>query len=84
MGEGVEMFLGWHDPDTKRPALAKLSAAVSAYEEKFGCLPRVALCSPVDYAALPEGDVWVELGVTTHAVAYIPPNVFYVGMEANR
>jgi hypothetical protein len=30
------MFLGWYDPDKKKPARDKVEAAVERYVEKFG------------------------------------------------
>ena len=40
------MFLGWYDPDRKKPARAKLAEAIERYEEKFGRKPRFCLTSP--------------------------------------
>ena len=48
------MFLGWYDPDRKKPARAKLADAIARYEEKFGRTPLFCLTSPQDAAELAE------------------------------
>ena len=48
------MFLGWYDPDRKKPARAKLADAIERYEEKFGRTPLFCLTSPQDAAELAE------------------------------
>lgn len=46
------MFLGWYDPDRKKPARAKLAEAMERYEEKFGVEPELVLTNPTDAADL--------------------------------
>jgi hypothetical protein len=73
---GIHMFLGWYDPDRKRPAAQKLAEAVERYVEKFGDEPSLCLTSAADAAEL---DGKTELPV--RAVTFISRYTYYVGVE---
>jgi hypothetical protein len=77
------MFLGWYDPDKKKPARAKLAAAIERYEQKFGRTPRYCLTSPQDATALAEPSRTFpgELPVKVGARGYIARWTFYIGEE---
>lgn len=77
------MFLGWYDPDRKKPARAKLAAAITRYEEKFGRTPLFCLTSPQDAAELAQPDRKHpgELPVSVQARGYIARWTFYIGEE---
>ncbi len=85
------MFLGWYDPDKKKPASEKLSEAIERYVEKFGVAPEVCLTGPVDAAELAavaapaakrakKGQA-KRPTLPVRAVSYIPRWTFYVGVE---
>lgn len=77
------MFLGWYDPDRKRPAREKLADALARYEAKFRRPPLACLTSIADADEL-AGDKLApaSLGrVTIKGVNYIPRHTFYVGVE---
>jgi hypothetical protein len=78
------MFLGWYDPDRKRPARAKLADAIARYEEKFGRTPRFCLTSPQDAAELtaPSRKYPGDLPVAVQARSFIARWTFYVGEDA--
>ncbi len=78
------MYLGWYDPDRKKPARAKLAEAIERYEEKFGRTPHSCLTSPLDAADLaePSRKHPGELPVTIQARGYIARWTFYIGDEA--
>jgi len=46
------VFMGWFDPDRKKPARAKLEEGIERYEEKFGKPPTLVLTNPEDAEAL--------------------------------
>lgn len=72
------MFLGWYDPDPKKPTTAKLADAKNRYEEKFGRVPLFCLTSLQDAAEL-----GVEAhGMSIHARIYIAKDTFYIGEDA--
>jgi hypothetical protein len=73
------MFLGWYDPDKKKPARQKLEEAVERYVEKFGHAPATCLTNPADAAELSEGKPLPAVAV--RAVSYIPRWTYYVGVE---
>ena len=73
------MFLGWYDPDKKKPTRAKLSEAIERYAEKFGAAPETCLTNPADAAELAADGKAPKL--TVRAVSYIPRWTFYVGVE---
>lgn len=73
------MFLGWYDPDKKRPAREKLRDAIERYIEKFGSEPATCLTSEADAAELAADKKVPDLPVK--AVAFIPRHTFYVGVE---
>ena len=78
------MFLGWYDPDRKKPARAKLADAIERYEEKFGRVPRFCLTSPQDAAELaePSRKFPGELPVAIQSRSYIARWTFYIGEDA--
>ena len=73
------MFLGWYDPDKKKPARHKVEAAVERYVEKFGGDPLACLTSVADAAELAADAKAPELVVK--GVTFIPRFTFYVGVE---
>lgn len=79
------MFLGWYDPDPKKPVRAKLAEAVARYEEKFGATPHFCLTSPTEAAALaePTRKHPGELPVQVDARSYIARHTFYIGEESS-
>ena len=70
------MFLGWYDPDKKRPATEKLAEAVERYAEKFGSEPEICLTSAADAAELAG-----KTDLPVRAVTFISRHTFYVGVE---
>jgi hypothetical protein len=78
------MFLGWYDPDRKKPARAKLAEAIERYEEKFGRQARFCLTSPLDAAELaePSRQFPGEPPVEVQARSYIARWTFYIGEDA--
>jgi hypothetical protein len=77
------VFLGWFDPDKKKPARAKLAAAIERYEQKFGRTPLYCLTSPQDASELaePSRKFPGELPVIVQARGYIGRFIFYIGEE---
>ena len=77
------MFLGWYDPDKKKPSRAKLAEAITRYTEKFGRVPRFCLTSPQDAVELAEPSRAHpgELPVQVQARGYIARWTFYVGED---
>jgi len=75
------MFLGWYDPDRKKPARLKLAQAIERYEEKFGEAPGLVLTNPVDAGELrtPTKADPGEPALPIREAAYIPRWTFYVG-----
>jgi hypothetical protein len=73
------MFLGWYDPDKKKPAREKLTEAIERYVEKFGAAPVACLTNPADAEELAADKKAPKLPV--RAVSYIPRWTFYVGIE---
>ncbi len=73
------MFLGWYDPDKKKPARLKLAEAIERYAEKFGVAPEACLTSPIDAAELSVDAKAPALPV--RAAHFIPRWTFYVGVE---
>ncbi|MER3437287.1 MAG: hypothetical protein C4346_06680 [Chloroflexota bacterium] len=73
------MFLGWYDPDKKRPAREKLRDAIERYIEKFGAEPATCLTSVTDASELAADTKAPDLPVK--GVAFIPRHTFYVGVE---
>lgn len=70
------MFLGWYDPDKKRPAAEKLADAVERYAEKFGSKPEICLTSAADAAELSG-----STDLPVRAVTFISRHTYYVGVE---
>ncbi len=73
------MFLGWYDPDKKKPARLKLAEAIERYAEKFGAAPEACLTSPIDAAELAADAKAPALPV--RAANFIPRSTFYIGVE---
>ena len=73
------MFLGWYDPDKKKPAREKLAEAIERYVEKFGAAPETCLTSAADAAELTADRKAPDLPV--RGVTFIPRFTFYVGVE---
>ena len=78
------MFLGWYDPDRKKPARAKLDDAIERYQEKFGRTPLVCLTNPLDAAELsePSRKFPGDPPVSVQARGYIARWTFYIGEDA--
>ena len=72
------MYLGWYDPDKKKPARQKLVEAIERYVEKFGADPETCLTSPADAAELAADRQAPALAVK--GVTFIPRFTFYVGV----
>ena len=81
------MFLGWYDPDRKKPARQKVAEAIERYVEKFGVQPELVLTSESDAAELRTPVKKTRKAQTpapklpVRTVAYIPRWTFYVGVE---
>ncbi|MGH2558213.1 MAG: hypothetical protein ACRDJH_04045 [Thermomicrobiales bacterium] len=73
------MFLGWYDPDKKKPARIKVENAVERYVEKFGGVPETCLASSVDAEELAGDGKAPDLVV--RAVNFLPRFTFYVGID---
>ena len=75
------MFLGWYDPDRKKPARAKLADAVARYQEKFQRTPRFCLTSALDAAELaePSRKFPGPPPVTVQARGYVARWTYYIG-----
>ena len=73
------MFLGWYDPDRKRPAREKLADALARYEEKFRRRAAACLTSLADAAELAADQQAPQVPIK--GVHYIPRHTFYVGVE---
>jgi len=73
------MFLGWYDPDKKKPARAKLAEASERYQEKFGRPPAACLTSNADAEDL--GNDPKAPALPVRGVAFIPRHTFYVGVD---
>lgn len=78
------MFLGWYDPDRKKPARAKLAEAIERYEEKFGRAPSCCLTSPQDALELAEPSRMFpgDPPVAIESRGYIARWTFYIGEDA--
>lgn len=73
------MFLGWYDPEKKKPARLKLEDAIERYVEKFGVAPVACLTNEAEAAEL--ADDAKAPALPTRGVAFIPRHTFYVGVE---
>ncbi len=74
------MFLGWYDPDRKKPTRRKLQDAFDRYVEKFEREPRFCLTSALDAADLAADAE--ALPVSVQARGYIARYTFYIGEDA--
>lgn len=74
------MFLGWYDPDKKKPTTRKVQEAVNRYCQKWSEIPRVLLINPSQ-----AHEIWGEevhpTGIEIRAVAHVAPNTFFVGTD---
>ena len=78
------MFLGWYDPDRKKPARQKVAEGIERYIEKFGAAPELVLTSELDAAELLTPAKKTPLPAHTlpvRTVAYIPRWTYYIGRE---
>ena len=78
------MFLGWYDPDRKKPARQKVAEGIERYVEKFGSEPELVLTSESDAAELltpGKKTALPDLTLPVRTVAYIPRWTFYIGSE---
>jgi hypothetical protein len=73
------MFLGWYDPDKKKPARRKVEDAVERYVEKFGGEPATCLASSADAEELAADGKAPAIDV--RAVHFLPRFTFYVGVD---
>lgn len=73
------MFLGWYDPDKKKPARHKVDEAVERYRDKFAGPPATCLTSVADAAELERDQAHLDLVVK--GVTFIPRFTYYVGVE---
>jgi hypothetical protein len=73
------MFLGWYDPEKKKPARRKLEEAIERYEEKFSSLPEAVLTSVADAEELATDKKAPDILI--RGVNYIPRFTFYVGID---
>jgi hypothetical protein len=78
------MFLGWYDPDRKKPAHQKVAEAIERYVEKFGTEPELVLTGEADAAELvtpPKKSLIPAPTLPIRSAPYIPRWTFYVGSE---
>lgn len=71
------MFLGWYDPDKKKPTAVKLGDAIERHERKWGRRPTVALVNPEQASEITTAPLGVEIRPERH----IAPNTFFVGED---
>jgi hypothetical protein len=83
------MFLGWYDPDRKKPARRKVAEGIERYQEKFGITPDVILTNQIEAEELAtppkrtQRDEPPTPNLPVRAVPYIPRWTFYIGIEAD-
>ncbi|MGI9254105.1 MAG: hypothetical protein ACR2J8_10180, partial [Thermomicrobiales bacterium] len=84
-GGGDEMFMGWYDPDRKKPAREKLEEGIERYAEKFGKPPTVVLTNPEDAEALrqPSRAYPGEPALDIREARYVARWTYYLGMESD-
>ena len=73
------MFLGWFDPEKKKPARLKLAEAIARHIAKFGAAPELCLVNPADadeLAADPKAPA-----IALRIVEFLPRSTFYVGVD---
>ena len=73
------MFLGWYDPDKKKPARHKLTDAIERHVEKFGTAPEVCLTNVADAAELAADPK--APAILVRAESFLPRWTFYVGVD---
>ena len=80
------MFLGWYDPDRKKPASQKVAEGIERYVEKFGTTPDLILTGELDAADLaapPKRNQPPAPALPVRTVPFIPRWTFYIGCEAD-
>lgn len=70
------MFLGWLDPDRKKPAHLKLADAIARHEAKHGITPTICLTSEQDAAEL----AGTDHGIQIEGRHWLARGCFYVGV----
>ncbi len=73
------MFLGWFDPEKKKPARTKLAEAIERHVAKFGVAPEVCLVNPIDAAELSADAKAPAIDLRT--AHFLPRWTFYVGID---
>lgn len=73
------MFLGWYDPDKKKPARDKVREAMDRYREKFGIAAVVCQTGRDAAAELLTDPAAPDIDYIPRE--FIPRNTFYVGRE---
>lgn len=73
------MFLGYYDPDKKKPARDKVIDALDRYNEKFPDAAVTCLTSVPEAEELNADDMAPDLIIK--GIHYIPRYTFYVGIE---
>lgn len=80
MTDSTTLYLGWHDPDRKKPAEQKLADACERHAEKTGVRPDRALVGG-QFGADPDFHAEAERqGVTLEVAPYVPVWTIYVGL----
>lgn len=78
------MFLGWYDPDRKKPARQKVAEGIERYVEKFGSEPELVLTGEIDAEEILHPGKKVRLPaleLPVRIVDFIPRWTFYIGTE---
>lgn len=77
------MYLGWYDPDKKKPVRQKLAEAVERYGEKFSRTPQCCLTSPEEERDLrePTRKHPGELPIAVRGMNYVARHTFYIGED---
>lgn len=70
------VFLGWYDPDKKKPVAEKIADGVARYQDKFGAAPEQVLVSPEDFAAAS-----LSVDLIVREFGYIHQHTFYIGVN---
>lgn len=74
-------YLGWYDPDPKKPVRHKLADGIARYIDKFGQTPDQCLCHPVDSDALqPHATIPLTIGGRSNVARH----TFYIGRTHER
>jgi hypothetical protein len=73
------MFLGWYDPDRRKPLERKLDDALERYREKFNAEPVTVLTSVADADLLQSAAL--QRNLLIKGVRFVSGSTFYVGSE---